>query len=417
MRRMLAVVWIFGLLSLSGTAMAQEKDQPQSEPGTVEPARPYFVDVSVSEVIGNDRGQVAIGEPTQVVLHATNTSGEPATGVTVKIAATPNATISPSTVTFGDLKAEGGTADRRVTVTIAGEKDCQDYTGWVGTLTSSLGEQEIEFVGGDGDGIPEPGETLQVYVSYRNNGRDAATNVRATLESTSEGVTVSDPFAIWGTIPAGAVGRATDPFEISIASDAPMQENGCSWDGGEVIVDDGDAPPPDQPVSSDGSSTGTGSAGSSSGSPGSGSAGASGSADGTATSTVAPDEAPDRAQDEAPEPRPYQEPAPQDAGVTVVGQMRVTADEVSFEETISNQMVCLMAEGRPSGEKDGSGASGDRTAEDMLRDDVIAGVVRPDTDAGRGSTIAIAVLLLAMVMTQLGWRIARTKAQARTAMR
>lgn len=430
MRRMLAAMQIVGLLTLGGTAQAQEQDPVPPEQGTVEPARQYFVDISVSEVVGNDRGQVGIGSPTEVVLHATNTSAEAANGVTLKISPTEGVTISPMSLSFGDLAADGGTADRRVTVTIASEDGCQDYTGWEGALSSSLGEQGVkfgvsvlcpgprlaqelvEFVGGDGDAIAEPGETLQVFISYRNNGRDAATDVRATLSTRSDGVTVTDATSAWGTISPDTVVRARDPFVVTIAKDAKTQDTGCSWDGGSVVVDGGDAPvadqPADQPTSSDGStpSSSVGSGSSPSGGSGSSQGAPGGGADGQTTTEEVPEDSP--MTQEAPAPRPGgeppgEEPEQPDPSVTVEGTMKVTAAEVSFDDMFSNQMMCLMAEGRPSDAR-GDAAGG---AKDT---DALAGAAREDSaPGGRGPSIALAAVLLAAVLTQLGWRLQRAR--------
>lgn len=70
---------------------------------------------------------------------------------------------------------------------------------------------------GDGDGIPEPGETVELSVLVKNNGTDA-TNVTGLLTCSTAGVTITDSGEGFGDIAGGATGSTLDDFDIVLGS-------------------------------------------------------------------------------------------------------------------------------------------------------------------------------------------------------
>ncbi|MCK4409931.1 MAG: T9SS type A sorting domain-containing protein, partial [Candidatus Eisenbacteria sp.] len=78
--------------------------------------------------------------------------------------------------------------------------------------------------GGNGDGVPDPGEELSLAVELRNDGPVAATNLEFTLTSGASSITVLDDSAALQDIEASSSGRNTgDPFAFSI--DAATQDS------------------------------------------------------------------------------------------------------------------------------------------------------------------------------------------------
>jgi len=76
--------------------------------------------------------------------------------------------------------------------------------------------------GGDGDGLINPGETVDLTVWLRNIGLDGTDGVAAVLSTSDPDVTVDDPDADFGSVPgAGASKEANDPFTVSISFDCP----------------------------------------------------------------------------------------------------------------------------------------------------------------------------------------------------
>ncbi len=86
-----------------------------------------------------------------------------------------------------------------------------------------LSVADITFTGGDGDGVPDPGETLQMVVTVHNDGVIAnAQNVALTLVTDDAYVQLNDAAATIGAIPAGGSGsNATNPLSLTIDPSCP----------------------------------------------------------------------------------------------------------------------------------------------------------------------------------------------------
>jgi hypothetical protein len=75
---------------------------------------------------------------------------------------------------------------------------------------------------GDGDGLANPGEKIELAVSLKNWGTSTAYGVEAQLSLTDPLVTsISDDYEYYGTIASGATVPAPDDFDFSIANYAP----------------------------------------------------------------------------------------------------------------------------------------------------------------------------------------------------
>jgi subtilisin-like proprotein convertase family protein len=81
---------------------------------------------------------------------------------------------------------------------------------------------------GDGDGVAEPGESVNLSVTLHNPSTVSLTNVAATLSTGASGVQVGTASASWGTIAAG--GSAVNGTPFAVAVPAAVQ---C---GGEVLL-------------------------------------------------------------------------------------------------------------------------------------------------------------------------------------
>ncbi len=81
-----------------------------------------------------------------------------------------------------------------------------------------------DSTGGNGNGVIDPGETIQIIATLRNQGMDLAQNVTGTLSGAPEYITITDPTGTFGDIP-GSGGNASndaDPFEIAVDPQAPL---------------------------------------------------------------------------------------------------------------------------------------------------------------------------------------------------
>jgi hypothetical protein len=92
--------------------------------------------------------------------------------------------------------------------------------------SSTLDDDTSGGSNGNGDGVVNPGETCDLYVTVRNVGGAAATHVHGTLSTTNPNITIVTPNANWSDIPAGGQGANLTGMRF--------QANGTLTDG-EVI--------------------------------------------------------------------------------------------------------------------------------------------------------------------------------------
>ena len=76
--------------------------------------------------------------------------------------------------------------------------------------------------GGNGDGLPNPGETIDLSVTLKNWGTEVEYNVYAILHSTGDPyVTLTDSMQDFGTMNPGQTAVSLDPYVFTIDSDCP----------------------------------------------------------------------------------------------------------------------------------------------------------------------------------------------------
>ncbi len=73
---------------------------------------------------------------------------------------------------------------------------------------------------GDGDGQVNPGESIELYVTVRNIGTAAATNVSGELSTASGSVTITTSNASWNDVPMGGEGTNLTAFVFDVAGTA-----------------------------------------------------------------------------------------------------------------------------------------------------------------------------------------------------
>jgi len=76
---------------------------------------------------------------------------------------------------------------------------------------------------GDGDGLPDAGEELDLVLAVRNVGGTDAEAVLGTLSSTDPWITITAASADYGVIASGATSSPATGFRVAIASDCPDQ--------------------------------------------------------------------------------------------------------------------------------------------------------------------------------------------------
>lgn len=407
-----------------------------------------FVNFSGVRVDGETVHRIPRGRVSTLLLEVYNPHEEAVTDVVVTF-------LNGDGIAFPTRNAEVaridgyGSASIEVEVQVAERAECADDGQAPVTTSSSRGSSEtvmwlpiacpgprlyqsqVEFLGGDGDGIPEPGERLEVWVSYGNWGVDPATNMRGTLTISSEDVTVITGTATWPTIPpdgGGEGGQATKqlaPFIIQIADDAETVDNGCGGYGGGVVVEDmpaddgGTGSSGGGSVSSDGTTTGGGADGSTPTEPQQVEPAPAQDPD-APTSSEADMEAAERearAEDERRAEMPaedpyYGEPEPSDPSVMFDGTLHLEAAEVTMDDYIGSSPVCMLADGvAGSGgnarDLDESGVGAPESADV----DLTAAAGADDGTSGGSGTAALAAAFLAGIATT-AWFVLRRKVLA-----
>ena len=74
---------------------------------------------------------------------------------------------------------------------------------------------------GDGDSIPDAGETIALWTTLRNTGTENALGVSAEISESSIYANITDNSSAFGTILSGATDNASDPFVVQIFGNPP----------------------------------------------------------------------------------------------------------------------------------------------------------------------------------------------------
>jgi len=198
-------------------------------------------DQAIDDASGNGNGEINPGEAVDVFIALRNSGTATAAGVgAVLRSSDPLAVVLDSLGTYGDL-IPGDTAWSAYQVTFS--EDCQDgrvfhftleiedgsANVWSGILGLVAVEPSIVFdqavVDDGGDGVPQPGEMVDVEVILANAGLGAAAGVTARLTALDAYATVTVDSAAYGTIPADSSSGPTAPFQLTVADSCPAQHD------------------------------------------------------------------------------------------------------------------------------------------------------------------------------------------------
>lgn len=91
----------------------------------------------------------------------------------------------------------------------------------VGCAASAIDDDASGTSSGNGDGIANPGESIELRVQLRNYGIQTAPGVTATLTSEDPYVTITDAEEAFGNIAAGASVWSGDDFDLTISPACP----------------------------------------------------------------------------------------------------------------------------------------------------------------------------------------------------
>ncbi len=196
-----------------------------------------YLSSTIDDVSGSNDGIINPGEAIGLRVQLRNTGTTTATAVNAVLATDdPYITITDGLETFPNVPA-GGTAWSLEDFDFTVDLDCPDdhvirfaldvtasenqYHSLIelGVVSADLEAGAITLYNAGGNGILDPGETVEMSVVLDNQGGTSAQATTGTLASLSNFVTVIDPDGSFGTIPAGGSGNnAGDRFTISAAA-------------------------------------------------------------------------------------------------------------------------------------------------------------------------------------------------------
>ncbi len=229
-----------GLIGESGTAVIPIAGQGSTGVvGVVVTCQnkiPYAVDVPVMSVAGpylvhdhnvvmdgggDGDGEVDAGETVELVTYLRNLGSDPATNTVGVLAETRALVITDDTETWGtitpaeikpcddsfDFSVTAGTPDQteiEFTLTVT----C-DETTFVHGFDVTVEAPVVDWIsclvddaaGGDGDGMAEPGETMDLILRVGNTGHDDARNVTGVVWSSSDLLTINDDTGAVASVP------------------------------------------------------------------------------------------------------------------------------------------------------------------------------------------------------------------------
>lgn len=148
-------------------------------------------------------------------------------------------TLPLNVTTAGNVKV---TITRQNYFPIVDSLDVVQATVAVGYYNHSIDDDESGSSSGDGDGIINPGETVEIPLVFKNYGSSTtATNVTVSATETDGYVTLGDGYETFPNLSPGATGNSYDDFDLFIAPNCPhghevrlnLVTNSAqgSWDG------------------------------------------------------------------------------------------------------------------------------------------------------------------------------------------
>ena len=174
-----------------------------------------------------------VGDDTSLSITFKNVGNSSCTGTTTVTLTSDDANISTHTKTFSTLAAGASTMVNGFLFNInsnvaEGTPVSFHYTAvngsntWEGDFVIIAGEAALEYKNMAWNGGFVPGETLTLTARFLNTGHYQATNAIATMSSTSNYITISNPTITVGTIPAE--GEVSCSFTVTIAANCPESQ-------------------------------------------------------------------------------------------------------------------------------------------------------------------------------------------------
>lgn len=238
---------------------------------------PAVDDDGAGGTLGNGDGIFDTGETVDLVVPLTNQGGGSAASVTATLSTTdPDVTVVTPVVNYGAIGASAtGQPAGAFRVSAPVWVEDQREVPFRLDITDGLGGVHVEHFqmvlhapepfhlshvvgdgGGNGNGLPETGESVSYTVTLRNMGTGFATGMTAVLRNHDGLAVVTDSTSSFGNVASGAE-AVGDPFAFTVLADSAKLELRVSDQDGLRIVKSVDLSYPGAPVSLAGNGAGT----------------------------------------------------------------------------------------------------------------------------------------------------------------
>ncbi len=236
--------------SMPGTAdivITAQNKQPYIETiAVITPSGPYVVfnEYTIDDSEGNDNGEIEIGESISLDIELVNVGPDNANDITATLSTEDELiTITDDNADFGDIAGDFGTASVAGAFAFDVPADVEDGhtvrfmisatdgdSTWVSYFTNTIYAPELGFVGlalddseGNGNGIIDPGETVEITVTIENTGSATAMSVAGVLSEEDDYVTISQANAGFGNIdPESTADNSSEVFIVTAGADYPV---------------------------------------------------------------------------------------------------------------------------------------------------------------------------------------------------
>jgi hypothetical protein len=227
----------------------------------IAPSGPYviFDSCAVNDPTGNNNGIIDFGESILLDMRLKNVGPDTAYNVSAVLATQDSfVTLTDTMETFGNIVGDFGTVNIANAYAFEVAVDVPDNHAiafeltitsttdtWTGNFSLTAHAPVIEFAevviddatGGNGNGIFEAGETIDMVVTLENSGSSLAGSVLGVISEQDEYVTVPDASGAFGDIdPDGSANNSGDVFVVTASGDMPP---GHSIDFDLAITADG----------------------------------------------------------------------------------------------------------------------------------------------------------------------------------
>jgi hypothetical protein len=192
---------------------------------------------------GNNDGKLNPGESVEIPLWVKNYGSQQGNSISGRLrTADTYVALSDTVKSFGNIPTNDSatTGSNGFNAVVAGNcpnghgvlltlvcKDASDST-WTSQFSLPvyapvLTYQSVSVTGGNGNGILDPGETVNLVVTIKNDGGAAAQNVTSTLMENSAYLSISDASGNYGTVAVGGTANnAGDPYTVTAAAGTPV---------------------------------------------------------------------------------------------------------------------------------------------------------------------------------------------------